>query len=74
MAFAVIFVRSGNIFVPMILHFIYDIFAKTAVYIEWDHNPVFDNLSSIFTIMLAVMFVISAVILIMPEKNKRSKN
>ncbi len=70
-AFAVIFVRSGNIVVPMILHFIYDIFAKTAVYIEWNHNPVFDNMNSIFEIMLAVMVVISAVILILPEKIKK---
>ena len=69
-AFAVIFVRSGNIVVPMILHFIYDIIARTAVYIEWDHNPVFDNMNSIFEIMLAIMFVISAVILILTEKKR----
>ena len=70
-AFAVIFVRSGNIVVPMILHFIYDVFAKTAVYVEWNNTPVFENLNSIFTIMLAIMVVVSTVILIMPEKNKK---
>ena len=70
-AFAVIFVKSGNIVVPMISHFIYDIFARTAPYVEWNHNPVFDNMNSIFGIMLAVMVVISAVILILPEKIKK---
>ncbi len=68
-AFAVIFVRSGNIVVPMILHFIYDVFAKTAVYVEWEHTPFFDNMNSIFGIMLGIMVVISTVILIAPKKN-----
>ncbi len=67
-AFAVIFVKSGNILIPMILHFIYDVFAKTAVYIEWNHTAVFDGLSSVFEIMLAVMFVLSCIILIVPER------
>lgn len=70
-AFAVIFVRSGNIVVPMILHFIYDVFARTAVYVEWNNTTVFGNLNSIFTIMLSIMVVVSTVILIMPEKNKK---
>lgn len=69
-AFAVIFVRSENIVVPMILHFLYDIIANMAVYIEWDHNPVFDNMSSVFAIALAIMVVISAVLLIIPGKEK----
>ena len=67
-AFAVIFVKSGNIVVPMILHFIYDIFANMAEFIKWNHNTIFDNASSIFEIMLVIMFVVSFVILLIPQK------
>lgn len=67
-AFAVIFVKSGNIVVPMILHFVYDIIANLTGYIEWHHNPLFDNMSAVFEIMLVLMTVISAVILFKPGK------
>ena len=69
-AFAVIFVKSGNILIPMILHFLYDVIANMAWYVEWNHTPAFDNLYSIFTIMLGVMFIISIIILIVPERKK----
>ena len=67
--FAVIFVKSGNILVPMVLHFLYDIVAKMTGFIEWNHNAFFDGMSSAFEIMLAVMFVISFVILVMNKKD-----
>ncbi|MBR1797815.1 MAG: CPBP family intramembrane metalloprotease [Clostridiales bacterium] len=67
-AFAVIFVKSGNIVVPMILHFIYDVIANMTGFIVWDHNPFFDNISAIFEIMLVLMVVISAVTLVMPVR------
>ena len=73
-AFAVIFVKSGNIVVPMILHFICDIFANTAVYIQWDHNTFFDNASSAFEIVLVIMFVVSFIILVLPQKKKSTED
>ncbi len=66
--FAVIFVCSGNIMIPMLLHFIYDLFAKLAPYVTWNHTPLFDSLNSAFEIMLAVMFAISLVILILNDR------
>ena len=63
-AFAVIFVKSGNIVVPMVIHFIYDVLAHTSNFIEWNHSAVYENLCSVFTIMLGVMFVVSLVILV----------
>ena len=69
-AFAVMFVKSENIVLPMILHFLYDIIAVTAPYIEWDHNPLFDNISYVFEFIIVIMFVISFVMLIvLKEEN-----
>lgn len=67
-AFAVIFVKSGNIVVPMIFHFLYDIIAKMTEYIEWNHNPFYDSMCSVFEIMLVIMFIISLVVLILPPR------
>lgn len=57
--FAVIFVKTGNIIVPMIIHFLYDVIAHFVTFIEWNNNSIFDVLSSIFEVMLIVMVVIS---------------
>ena len=70
LAFAVIFVCSGNIVIPMLLHFIYDVFANTAAYIEWNHTPLFDDLNSLFSVMLAVMAAISLFILIFYDRRR----
>lgn len=63
-AFAVMFVKSGNIVLPMIFHFLYDVIAVTVPYIEWNHNPVFDTISFIFDYVLVIMFVVSLILLI----------
>ena len=61
--FAVIFVKSGNIVVPMVLHFLYDVAVKIAVHTEWNDSDIFTSLSSVFEIVLVVMVVISLVML-----------
>ena len=63
-AFAVMFVKSGNIVLPMILHFLYDVIAVTVPYIEWNHNLFFDNISYVFDYVLVIMFIVSLSLLI----------
>lgn len=62
-AFAVIYLQSGNIILPMILHFVYDIIANLTVFIEWNNSNLFSYIYSVFEIMIAVMFVVSVIIL-----------
>lgn len=69
-AFAVMFVKSGNIILPMIFHFLYDVIAVTTPYIEWDHNPFFDNISYIFDDIVIVMFVVSLIMLFVVKDKK----
>lgn len=67
-SFAVMYLKSGNIVIPMILHFIYDVFANLTGYVEWNKSTLFVNMNSLFDLMLIVMFVISFVILLMESK------
>ncbi len=67
-AFAVMYMKSGNILIPMILHFVYDIFANLTSYIEWNNSPLFVSLNSLFEIPLIIMFVLSILILLKKEK------
>lgn len=69
-AFAVIYLQSGNIILPMILHFVYDIIANLTVFIEWNNSNLFSYIYSVFEIMIAVMFVVSVIILSRKEATK----
>lgn len=72
-SFAVIYIKSRNIVVPMLLHFIYDIFANLAEFIEWNNSVLFQNMSSLFEITIAVMFIISFIILVRKKNDKNNQ-
>lgn len=69
-AFAVIFVRSGNIVLPMILHFIYDFLIHITAFMEWRHNPFFDGICDYADAAYVVMFAVSLALLIFPLQKK----
>lgn len=54
-AFAVMYLKSRNILLPMLLHFVYDIFAVMTDYIEWNNSTLFVNMNSIFEIVLILV-------------------
>ena len=66
-AFAVIYLKSGNIVVPMLLHFIYDVPANMTSYIDWKDSALLASMNSVLEIALALMFLISLVILIIDK-------
>ena len=70
-AFAVIYLQTDNIIVPMILHFVYDIFANMAVFIKWRDSETFYAMDSWIDAAYAVMFVISFIMLTRKEKALR---
>ena len=66
-AFAVIYLKSGNIVVPMLLHFIYDVPANMTSYIDWKDSASLASINSVLAVVLALMFLISLVILIIDK-------
>ena len=74
-AFAVIFVKSGNIVLPMVLHFVYDFIIHITSFMEWQHNPFFDNICACAEVAYAVMFAVSlAMLLYTPRWKKDQKD
>lgn len=63
-AFAVIFVKSGNIVLTMILHFVYDLLVHITTFVQWNHNSFFDGICAWSEVAYVVMFIVSLVILI----------
>lgn len=69
-AFAVMYLKSGNILVPMLLHFVYDVFANLTNYIQWNGAAVFVTLNANFHIALMALFVVSFVLLLADGRKK----
>lgn len=73
-AFAVIYLNTGNIIIPMLLHFVYDIFANLADFIEWNNSELFNNVNGIFDYVVIGMFVISFAMIFMKDKAVSTTN
>ena len=62
--YAVIYLNSRNIFIPMLLHFVYDVIAKIMEYaVEWEQYPICMTLWNGINVAYVVMFVISVLML-----------
>lgn len=62
--YAVIYLNSRNIFIPMLLHFVYDVIAKIMEYaVEWEQYPICMTLWNGINVAYVVMFVISVIML-----------
>ncbi len=72
--FAVIYLKSGSIVIPMLLHFIYDIPTNMTSYIEWKDTSLLTSMNSVLEIALAIMFLVSLVILIIDKSTVETKH
>ena len=69
-AFAVMYLKSRNIVVPMVFHFVYDIIANLTGYVQWNNSVIYTSVNSVFDIVYAIMFLLSFIILIKEKKQK----
>ena len=51
------------------LHFVYDVIANMTGFVEWNHSVLFTNMNSVFEVMIAIMFILSAVMLMRNRNN-----
>lgn len=69
-AFGVMYLKSRNIIIPMILHFVYDIFANMLQYIGYINSKPFFILYNLGDAMYIVMFGLSLIMLLMKDKEQ----
>ncbi len=67
-AFAVVYLRSRNIVLPMILHAAYDVIANLDRYIAWNGSALFETVNSLFWAAVGVMTAVSLVLLLREER------
>ena len=68
--YATIYLCSHNILVPILFHFIYDIFANTTIFVsEWSESKLFITLDNYFYLTFTcIMFIVSFIFLIKGKK------
>ena len=69
-SFAAIYLNTHNLILPMIMHFVFDIFANMAYYMQFNDSPAFNAFYSANEVMIGAMFVISLVMLLKEKSNE----
>ena len=68
--YAVMYIKSRNILIPMIFHFVYDILANLMGYAEWRNTKVFETVNYFFIWVFVAMVIFSFFILIKKDEKK----
>lgn len=68
-SFAVVYIKTRNVVIPMLLHFVYDIFANFTDYVEYSSSAIFNALNTAYYVMVGVMLIVSIFMLVKSEKS-----